>query len=247
MTINEDKIVELLNPESRIVVLTGAGVSAESGIPTFRDAQQGLWAEYDPEEMASMAGFRKDPKLVLEWYDWRRHQIMRASPNRAHTILAEWSHRLPLMTLITQNVDGLHQKAGSRDTIEMHGSIHRLVCLDKRHQAPWPSPLGEPPTCQLCGSLLRPDVVWFGEMLDRKVLANIDSALERCQLFIAIGTSGLVYPAAGFLERAKGYGAFTVVINKERMPKGTADLQLEGLASEILERINGLMPPTPVR
>ena len=235
---NELKVAGLLTPKARIVVLTGAGVSAESGIPTFRDAQTGLWAEYDPEQLASRSGFRQDPKLVLDWYDWRRHTVLRAKPNKAHEVLADWTRRFSTMTLITQNVDGLHQQAGARGTIEMHGSIHRMTCLDKRHPAPWPDPLVGVPQCEVCGSNLRPDVVWFGENLDRQILAQIDDALKSCTVFIAIGTSGHVYPAAAYLQEAKGIGATTVIINKEPFSPGTADIQFVGLATEVLDGID---------
>lgn len=235
--IDEQNFIQKLNPETRIVVLTGAGISAESGIPTFRDAQVGLWAQFRPEELASPEGFRKNPKLVFDWYAWRRKKVLDAKPNHGHQILALWEKIFPHLTLITQNVDGLHQAGGSNHVIEMHGSIHRLVCLRERHPSPWVEAQDTVPLCSLCQSPLRPDVVWFGEMLDRDVMQRIGRALSTCEIFIAIGTSGLVYPAAGFLDEARQAGAFTVVINKERVGEERADLLLQGFASEILQRI----------
>jgi len=234
----ESDLIDRMKSDSNIVILTGAGVSAESGIPTFRDAQEGLWADYDPAELASPSGFRKNPKLVFDWYDWRRSVVLRSHPNKAHQILAEWERKLPKLTLITQNVDGLHQAAGSKRVIEMHGSIHRLICVDKRHPSPWIHGKDGVPHCEKCHALLRPDIVWFGEMLDQKILKEINCALEQCDIFITIGTSGVVYPAAGFLEQVKSTGSFTAIINKEKFSPGAADVQLEGLASEILGKLN---------
>jgi len=231
-------LVEQLKSKSNLVILTGAGVSAESGIPTFRDAQEGLWSEYNPEDLASPAGFRKNPKLVFDWYAWRRSVVLKSLPNMTHQILADWTNKFPNLTLITQNVDGLHQSAGSKGVIEMHGNIHRLVCCNKRHPSPWIDGNGEVPRCEKCNSLLRPDIVWFGEMLNNGVMSEINKALKQCDLFIAIGTSGVVYPAAGFLEKVKVSGAFTAIINKEKFPFGTADVQLEGLSSQILSVLN---------
>lgn len=236
--IDEQDFIQRLNPERRIVVLTGAGISAESGIPTFRDAQDGLWAKFRPEELASPEGFRKNPKVVFDWYAWRRRKVLDAKPNLGHQILAEWEKLFPQLTLITQNVDGLHQAAGSQQVIEMHGSIHRLVCMQHRHPLHWVEAADTVPLCPRCQSQLRPDVVWFGEMLDRDILRRIGEALSRCEIFIAVGTSGLVYPAAGFLDEARRAGAMTVVINKEKVGEGRADLLLQGSASEVLQRLH---------
>jgi NAD-dependent deacetylase len=234
---DEQNFIQMLRPERRIVLLTGAGISAESGIPTFRDAQEGLWSRFRPEELASPEGFLQNPKLVFDWYAWRRQKVLEAKYNTGHQILAAWEKQFPYLTLITQNVDGLHQAAGSERVIEMHGSIHRLVCFQERHPSPWVEAQDSVPLCPLCQSPLRPDVVWFGEMLDRTVLQRIGMALAQCEIFIAIGTSGLVYPAAGFLDEARNAGAFTVVINKERVGEERADLLLQGSASEILQRL----------
>lgn len=235
--IDEHSFIQKLRPDTRIVVLTGAGISAESGIPTFRDAQDGLWAQFRPEELASPEGFLANPKLVFDWYAWRRKKVLETKPNRGHQILALWEKQFPNLTLITQNVDGLHQAAGSQNPIEMHGSIHRLVCFKERHPAPWVEATDDVPLCPRCQSPLRPDVVWFGEMLDRRILQRIEKALATCEIFFAIGTSGLVYPAAGFLDEARAAGALTVVVNKERVGEDRCDLLLQGSASEILQRL----------
>jgi NAD-dependent deacetylase len=229
-----EHLVAKLKRDSKIVVLTGAGVSAESGIPTFRDSQEGLWADYDPEELASPRGFAKNPKLVFDWYSWRRGLVQRAKPNDAHKILAEWAIMFPQMTLVTQNVDGLHQMAGSPSVIEIHGNIHQLTCLNKAHLSPWIDRGDDLPRCRICDLVLRPNIVWFGESLDSKKLSAVKNAVHSCDIFLAIGTSGIVYPAAGFIEEAKMSGAYTVIINKEEFSRETADLQFVGPASQVL-------------
>ncbi len=212
-----DELAARLRRSRRTTVLTGAGVSAASGIPTYR-ASGGLWGEYSAADLATLDGFERDPALVWKWYDWRRTQLTGCRPNRAHEVLAAWSGRLANFTLITQNVDGLHEQAGSRDLIRLHGSIWSVRCLagcaagaprdDRR------APLPElPPRCG-CGAVLRPDVVWFGEMLDPGIVARAEDALE-CDVFIAAGTSAVVYPAAGFIAAARRRGAFCVEINTE--------------------------------
>jgi NAD-dependent deacetylase len=234
--IDEHSFIQKLRPDTRIVVLTGAGISAESGIPTFRDAQDGLWAKFRPEELASPEGFLAKPKLVFDWYAWRRKKVLETKPNKGHQILALWEKQFSNLTLITQNVDGLHQAAGSQNPIEMHGSIHRLVCFKERHPSPWVEATDGVPLCALCQSPLRPDVVWFGEMLDPGILQRIGQALDTCEVFLAIGASGLVYPAAGFLDEARTAGALTLVINKEPVGEDRCDLLLQGSSSDILQR-----------
>lgn len=200
----------------RCTALTGAGVSAESGVPTFRDAQTGLWSQFDPAQLASAEGFRADPPLVWRWYAWRRELVARAVPNAGHVALAHASRRFERFALVTQNVDGLHARAGSRDVIELHGNILRTRCLAEcgvRFEDPAALPAGEPPRCPSCGSWLRPDVVWFGEMLDPDVLARAEEAASACDLMLVIGTSGLVYPAAGLPALARRRGARVVVVN----------------------------------
>ena len=207
---------------SRLTVLTGAGVSAASGVPTFR-GPDGLWRRYRPEELATPEAFARDPRLVWEWYDWRRQRIAACAPNDAHHVLARWSAR-PGFTLVTQNVDGLHERAGSADVLCLHGSIWELRCADgcaggraaRRHLV---APLAElPPRCPHCDGLERPGVVWFGESLDVTVLGRAAQAAAACDVFIAVGTSAVVYPAAGLVVEAKRAGAMTIEINPDETP-----------------------------
>ena len=165
------ELAPILAQARRVVVLTGAGVSAESGVPTFRDALTGLWANYRPEELATPTAFAQNPKLVWDWYQWRRELVERAEPNAAHQALAELEDRVPKFTLITQNVDGLHQRAGSRNVFELHGNIRRVKCsAEGRVVTEWAAGGDVPPRCPHCGANLRPDVVWFGETLPEKRL-----------------------------------------------------------------------------
>lgn len=200
----------------RCAVLTGAGVSAESGVPTFRDAQTGLWSKFDPVQLASPEGFRADPPLVWRWYAWRRELVARAAPNPGHLALARACRRFEQFALVTQNVDGLHARAGSRDVIELHGNILRTKCFAECgvcYEDLATLPAGEPPRCPSCGSWLRPDVVWFGEMLDPAVLARAEAAASACELMLVVGTSGLVYPAAGLPAVAWRSGARVIIVN----------------------------------
>lgn len=212
-------LIHALHAARHIAVLTGAGVSAESGIPTFRQAQTGLWAQYDPQELATPDAFRRNPKLVWEWYAWRRALVAAARPNAGHYALVELARRAPRFTLITQNIDNLHQDAGSVDVIELHGNIRRTKCF--REDAPiddWPDTGEIPPRCPRCGDYLRPDVVWFGEALPPgKLQAALDAA-EACDLFFSIGTSGLVEPAASLARLALQRGARVVEINPTVTP-----------------------------
>jgi NAD-dependent deacetylase len=220
----------------RVAVLTGAGVSAESGVPTFRQAQTGLWAQYDPHELATPAAFRRNPALVWEWYAWRRELVSQAQPNPAHLALVEMAHRVPAFTLITQNVDNLHQRAGSQDVIELHGNITRIRCAaDGRIITPWQESDQLPPRCPDCNHYLRPDVVWFGENLPRAALERARQETEQCDLFFSIGTSALVQPAASLPLLAVENGAILVEVNPEETPlTHFADYALHGPAGEVL-------------
>lgn len=190
-----------------MVVFTGAGVSAESGIPTFRGAG-GLWRNFRAEDLATPDAFARDPKLVWEWYEWRRGLIRDAQPNAAHRAIA----RLSEPVVVTQNVDGLHERAGSRDVVELHGNIFRVRCVRERKTIAAHEPFAEvPPRCT-CGSLLRPDVVWFGEMLPRGAMERAGAAIAAADLLLVIGTSGVVYPAAGLVALSKG---LSIEINPE--------------------------------
>lgn len=198
-----------------IAVLTGAGISAESGVPTFR-GPGGLWRTFRAEELATPQAFRRDPVLVWEWYDWRRSVIAGCRPNAAHEVLAEMERRVADLTLITQNVDGLHHRAGSRTVVELHGNIWRMRCTRECRPA-WDDqavPLPElPPRCPDCGALARPDVVWFGESLPGEALEAAVQAAQRCRVMLVIGTSALVQPAAGLPLLALRHGARLIEIN----------------------------------
>jgi len=235
----------LIASAHRCAVLTGAGVSAESGVPTFRDAQTGLWSKFDPAQLASPEGFRADPPLVWRWYAWRRELVGRAAPNAGHLALARASGRFEQFALITQNVDGLHERAGSRDVIELHGNILRTKCFAEcgvRYDDPSYVPAGEPPRCPSCGSWLRPDVVWFGEMLDPAVLARAQAAASACDLMLVVGTSGLVYPAAGLPALARRSGARVIVVNpNESELDDIADIVVRATAATALP---SLLPVT---
>lgn len=213
----------------RVAVLTGAGISAESGIPTFRDAQTGLWAKFDPTQLASESGFRADPPLVWRWYAWRRGVVAAAVPNAGHDALASAAARFESFSLITQNVDGLHARAGS-GPVELHGNLMRTICLAKCgfvEDDPSRLPRGEPPRCPQCGDWLRPGVVWFGESLDASVLQLAETASAQSDLMLVVGTSGLVYPAAALPALAHRGGAQIIIIN----PQPT---ELDGLAAVVI-------------
>jgi len=183
----------------RVVVLTGAGISAESGIPTFR-GDAGLWRNYRVEDLATPEAFARNPLLVWEWYEWRRSLVREAQPNAAHLAIAS----LPDALVVTQNVDGLHHKAGSRDVIELHGNVFRTRCVRERTVRDAPAPLGPlPPHCE-CGALLRPDIVWFGEMLPEGAFERAGRAVRDADLLLVIGTSGVVFPAAGLVSMHRG-------------------------------------------
>ncbi len=233
---------ELALHAERPVVFTGAGVSAESGIPTFRDALTGLWAQYDPEQLATEAGYRNDPALVWRWYASRRERIAQAKPNPAHDAIADYGRRKPRLQVITQNVDGLHQRAGSADVIELHGSILRVRCLDgcAGQAVGWESDPRVPPLCARCSAPLRPDVVWFGEFLPEAALARAQRAVTECDLMIVVGTSALVYPAAELPFSARRNGSEVITVNPESTAVDEiARVMLAGKAGDLLPRLLG--------
>ena len=234
-----DQLLQLFRQAQQVVVLTGAGISAESGVPTFRDAQTGLWERFRPEELASPEAFRRAPRLVWEWYAWRRELVSRASPNPGHLALVELEKRLPAFTLITQNVDGLHQRAGSGvrfPVIELHGNIQRTKCFEDEQLVDTWEEAGEiPPRCPRCNALLRPDVVWFGELLPEEALSAAFAAAAGCDLFLSVGTSGLVEPAASLPFRALAAHVPVVEINPHPTPlTSQATYALPGPAGEVL-------------
>lgn len=212
------ELLSELAGKRNIAVLTGAGISAESGLGTFR-GKEGIWNKMRPEELASMEGFMANPELVWEWYNYRRSVLAEAKPNPAHHALAKWESACPKFTLITQNVDGLHQMAGSKSVLELHGSIKINRCLSCAQES-GDEPVryeGKIPCCS-CGGKLRPGVVWFGEMLPEAVLTHAFRASTECDLFIAVGTSAVVYPAASLPEMAFESGALTIEVNLEHTP-----------------------------
>jgi NAD-dependent deacetylase len=226
-------LIQSLRAAQRIVALTGAGISAESGLATFRDAQTGLWSKFKPEELATAEAFRGNPKLVSDWYAWRREQALKAEPNAGHRALAEMEKHAPEFLLVTQNVDGLHARAGSNRLIELHGNIHRFRCFEN-NCANDNFDL-ENGRCRSCGGNLRPDIVWFGEMLPADGLESAVAAAEKCDVFFSIGTSSVVYPAADLWRRAKEGGAIVIEINKDPTPlTPLADHSFLGKAGEIL-------------
>jgi NAD-dependent protein deacetylase/lipoamidase len=235
------RVSQLLADGCRTVVLTGAGISAESGVPTFRGAD-GLWRGFRPEELATPEAFRQDPDRVWAWYSWRRERVGKCRPNPAHQALARLEESGAPLVLITQNVDGLHRAAGSRDPLELHGCIWMVRCTeegtvseDRRVSLP-----EIPPRCA-CGALLRPHIVWFGEALDAGVLERALSAAREAELFLVVGTSGVVQPAALLPEMARSAGAHVVEINPDETPlTRVAHESLRGTAAGILPSLLGM-------
>ena len=230
------ELIERLRATPKLVALTGAGVSQESGLRTFRDAQAGLWAQYRPEDLASPEAFRRDPKLVWDWYAWRREAVKGVRPNPGHYALVEIEKHLAHFTLITQNVDNLHRFAGSQNVLELHGNIQRVRCAEcYTFTETWEDDTESVPRCRACGGLLRPDVVWFGEALPRDQLEAAVQAARSCEVFFSIGTSGVVQPAASLAFAAHNRGAIVVEINAEPTPlTPKADYVLQGKSGEIL-------------
>jgi NAD-dependent deacetylase len=228
-----------LRRAQHVCVLTGAGISAESGIPTFRDALTGLWEKFRPEDLATPEAFERDPKFVWDWYEFRRELLRKAEPNPGHYALAELAGRVQKLTLVTQNVDGLHQRAGSRGVLEYHGNILRDRCTVERVIADRAAdPRHGLPRCAACGGLLRPDVVWFGEAIPVGPMLAADEAAEDCDVFLSIGTSSLVYPAAGLAETALVAGAKVIEINPNRTDLSpAADFVLGGPSGVLLPRL----------
>lgn len=231
--------VRFLTSATRVVVLTGAGVSQESGLRTFRDAQTGLWAKHKPEDLASPEAFARDPKLVWDWYAWRREAIKGVRPNPGHYALVEMEKRIPQFTLITQNVDGLHRFAGSQNVLELHGNIQKVRCSTCRtFTEEWGDDTDTVPTCSVCGGLLRPDVVWFGESLPHAELEAAVTASRTAQIYFSIGTSGVVQPAASLAHAARNNGSVVVELNAEPTPlTPKVDFAFHGKSGEILPEL----------
>jgi NAD-dependent deacetylase len=247
-------VADRLARARRVAVLTGAGISAESGIRTFRDTMAGLWKDFDPQKLATPEAFAADPELVSRWYDWRRLGCLAAEPNAGHTALAALERRVRdrggEFTLLTQNVDGLHQRGGSMTVVELHGSIHVWRCTRTGEEVrPGPAPFATfpPPSPAGGGAMLRPGVVWFGEPLPGVALRAAAEAVAACDVFLSVGTSAVVYPAAGFVEEAGANGAVTVEVNPEATPLSRrVDFSLRGKAGELLPRLlQGHTPAAP--
>jgi NAD-dependent deacetylase len=235
-----------LRKAQHVVVFTGAGASAESGIPTFRDALTGLWERFDPAQLATSEAFRADPSLCWGWYEWRRHKVLQAQPNGAHLAIAELARHVPKLTVVTQNVDDLHERAGSQDVIHLHGSLHSPRCIDcgLAHTLPLTSDAqpedgsrNEPPRCSACDGYVRPGVVWFGEMLPEDAWGAGLAVAQECDVFLSIGTSGVVYPAAELPLRALGQGATVAHINPVRFDVSSQEHFLEGPASVMMQSL----------
>ena len=232
-----------LREAPQIAVLTGAGVSAESGVPTFRDAQTGLWAHDRPEDLATEKGYRANPQRVWDWYQHRRNLLAGVHPNAGHVALAQFQQRHPgRLTLITQNVDGLHQRAGSIGTLCLHGDIFADRWLDTPRNCCFidHAVAGHPPYCDRCGNLLRPGVVWFGEMLPPAAFAAAERAAAQCEVMLVVGTAGAVYPAAGLAHQARTAGAQVVIVNPH--PSELDDVAhhvLVGTAATLLPQLLG--------
>ena len=224
-----------LSTARSVTVLTGAGISADSGVPTFRGAD-GLWRHYRAENLATPEAFARDPRLVWEWYNWRRELIATKRPNPAHATVAEMERRFKQFWLITQNVDGLHRDAGSQQLSEIHGNIWMVRCTQCRDITENRDvPIAILPLCQSCGGLLRPHIVWFGESLAEEDIEKSTAALQRSDICLIVGTSGVVYPAAGFGAVAKQDGAFIVEINLDSTPHSSlADATLQGRARDLV-------------
>ncbi len=233
-------LISLLRSARRVAVLTGAGVSQESGVPTFRDAQTGLWAQYRPEDLVSREAFDRDPALVWNWHAWLRDLMAQAQPNPGHRALtdmqAHLARRGAQFTLITQNIDSLHQRAGSQLVVELHGNISRVICArERRRVAEWSATDQTPPPCPHCGALLRPDVVWFGEALPAEALWAAKRAAQESDIFLSIGTSGVVEPAASLPFVALKHNAVIIEINPEATPlTAAATYVLSGPSGQVL-------------
>lgn len=243
-----EPLLRRLAGAQRVVALTGAGISAESGVPTFRDAQTGLWARYSAEELATPEAFLERPRLVWDWYAWRRNLVRRAEPNPGHAALVRLQALFPHFTLVTQNVDGLHARAGSHDVVELHGNLETTLCWDEGTVVTDFSDDGQAaPRCPRCGGLLRPGVVWFGESLPKAALERAERAAASCDAFLSIGTSSLVHPAASLPVVAQRRGALLLELNPSPTPlTPLVDAALPGPAGQVLpelvrqlERIRG--------
>jgi NAD-dependent deacetylase len=240
------QVAQVIHEADKVAILTGAGVSKESGVPTFRDAMEGLWAQYDPQELATPIAFLANPKLVWDWYQWRREMVNKAKPNPGHLALAQLHQYKTQVHLITQNVDDLHEQAGSKDVIHLHGKIAQSKCFYNCQGDPTIIDISKieydkdagPPPCPHCGRHVRPDVVWFGESLLRDEYGRAWKATENCAVMLVVGTSGLVSPASHLPSMAKNHGAKIVEVNPDETPiTPLADFRLKGASGEMLPKV----------
>lgn len=244
---DEQAIIKALREATRVVVLTGAGISTESGLPTFRDKQTGLWENFNPMDLATPAAFKRDPALVWGWYEWRRAAMLAAQPNAGHAAIAAMADQVPQLTLVTQNVDDLHERAGSPAVLHLHGELAKPYCETCRKSYAFPDvipdiPPGgsriDPPHCAACGSSIRPGVVWFGENLPELPWLAACEAAKNCDVLVCVGTSLLVYPAASLVEIAISSGATTLQINPNPTDRDDAvTLAIRGPAGTVLPRL----------
>ncbi len=235
----DQNLIETIRSAKKIVVLTGAGISAESDVPTFRDAQTGLWASFKPEELATPEAFLRNPKMVWDWYAYRRDMVDKVKPNPGHYALVELEKTATDFLLITQNIDNLHQQAGNRNIIELHGNIKRVKCFKEGTVvSQWQETGDVPPRCPDCGNYLRPDVVWFGEMLPFGAMEKATEAARSCDVFFSVGTSSVVYPAAYLPYDALRRRATVIEVNPEETPLTEhAHYHLQGKAGEVLPEL----------
>jgi NAD-dependent deacetylase len=243
-----DDYIDIVVNSEKICALTGSGISAESGIPTFR-GPDGMWNKYKAEELATPEAFAREPRLVWEWYQTRRHAVSRAVPNAGHRALAQWENLASSFVLVTQNVDGLHRAAGSRRVLELHGNIRQNRCVTCGHESAMEDITfdGRVPLCK-CGGMLRPAVVWFGESLPEEVLDEAFTAVRHCDLLVTVGTSAVVYPAAALPHVALEHGIPVIEVNTQETPlSAAATVSLRGPAGEILPPIVAAYASAPHR
>jgi NAD-dependent deacetylase len=230
--------IDALRKSRHVLVLTGSGASAESGVPTFREAQTGLWEQYNPMDLATPEAFLENPALVWRWYRWRRELVAKTEPNAGHFALAELARIVPEMTLVTQNVDGLHQRAGSQNVVEFHGNLFLDRCFPEDVVVTDADDSAELPTCSTCGGLLRPGVVWFGEPIPAGALIAATDAAAACDVFLSVGTSSVIWPAAGLAESANSNGAVVIEINPDVTPQsGRSHYRMKGKSGEVLPEL----------
>jgi NAD-dependent deacetylase len=234
-------VADIISKSEYLIALTGAGISKESNVPTFR-GKDGLWKQYNAMDLATPSAFARDPQLVWEWYVWRQGLIAECSPNPAHMTLVKWEERGILKSLITQNVDGLHRRAGSQNVLEVHGDLWALKCISCDHTERLSAPATGIPPCPKCDKHLRPDVVWFGESLDPDIMRLVYVELERADACIVIGTSAYVQPAASFPLIVKQQGGRIIEVNVEQtMLTGVVDVHLSGKAGEVMPSLDSLL------